>query len=50
MPAQHVLLVSHFKTLLENIATVILQHEGLTTVLMNVDEQNTLQVQQLQQL
>jgi hypothetical protein len=50
MPAQQVLLVLHFKTLLENIARVVLQHEGLTTVLMNVDEQNTLQVQQLQQL
>jgi hypothetical protein len=50
MPAQHVLLVLRFKTLLENIATVVLQHEGLITVLMNVDEQNTLQVQQLQQL
>jgi hypothetical protein len=49
MPAQHVLLVLHLKTLLENIATVVLQHEGLTTVLMNLDEQNTLQVQQLQQ-
>jgi hypothetical protein len=40
--------VLRFKTLLENIATVDLQHEGLTTALMNVDEQITLQVQQLQ--